>query len=324
MLQEKALTNLAGHDVAFLLQREKWLEFSSAGFNVHLILTDTLNHFFKKRWCRSVIYVFENQPWEKMLCAAARKNNVKTIGYQHSCIAKFFLSQFIGKEESLFTPLPDKLITSGEYSVQLYKEGRMPEDKIVIGGAWRYPHVTNGIKHIPPVKKDATSKVVVLVALTLDISVASSMLEHVLKIISKNCLGKKVEFWIKPHPGNTQYELDKLSRFLSKCHIVNEPFNILLKDVDIVISTTSASGLEAFLYGKKAVSYIPENIITADPLLDINDERVYKWYEGEDIDINFLKNFLSVPDPDILNTIRKQYFSKINREVWLKYATLQN
>jgi len=42
---------LSGYNIFTLMERERWLEFSSAGFNVHLILFDTLNGFFKKRWC---------------------------------------------------------------------------------------------------------------------------------------------------------------------------------------------------------------------------------------------------------------------------------
>jgi hypothetical protein len=321
VLNDNISNSIGGHSISALLDRERCLEFSSVGFNLHLILSDTLDRFFRRGWCRSIVYVFENQPWEKMLCMAARKNSVKLIGYQHSSISRLFLSQFIGKGESSFVPLPDKLVTSGDQLAKLYKEGGMPEDKIVVGGAWRYLHMIDDAVSAAFEKKDLNKKPVALITLCMDRAILKSMFENICKAISKNDLNKKIEFWVKPHPADTRNEMSRLNRMISKYPVVNEPFDTLLKKIDIIISTASVSGLEAFLCGKKVILYMPENLLAADPLMDISNERIYKWHEGEGIDINFLNSFSSLPDPDILNTIRKQYFSGINREIWLKHVT---
>ena len=94
----------------------------------------------------------------------------------------------------------------------------------------------------------------------------------------------------------------------------------LKEDVDIVICSTSTIGLEAYLYGKKAISYIPENLLAADPLLEIEDKRIYKWYEGESIDINFIRKPSSDFHIEDIATMKRRYFGKINDEVWLKCA----
>ncbi len=308
---------LGEYDIGFLLDREKKLEFSSAGFNVHLILHDTLDSFFKKKWCASVIYIFENQPWEKMLCMAARKNNIRLVGYQHSAISRFYLSQFIGKRERFFVPLPDKLITAGEHSANLYREGGMPEDKIFISGAWRYLHLIDNSASPSFRDEDFKQKPLILIALCPDIFVSKSMLENIYKSITKKGLDKKVDFWIKPHPGNTINELKKVSKLISRYPVTNESFKALLKKMDIVISSASVSGLEVFLYGKKVILYIPENMLAADPLLDIDHERIYKWYEGEDIDTGSLENIPPILDVDNLNALKAKYFSAVKREVWL-------
>lgn len=313
--------NIGPHDVSTLLDREKWLEFSSVGFNFHLILFDTLDRFFKRGWCRTIVYVFENQPWEKMLCMAARKNGIRLIGYQHSAISRLYVSQFIGKGEDALVPLPDKICTAGEHFADLYREGCMPEDKIIVSGAWRYLHVLDGADPGSCKKNKPDQKQTVLIALNMDISVANSMLENFCKVINRDNLDEKMEFWIKTHPGNIKGELNRLSKLASGFRIVSEPFNKLLKKVDIVVSSGSVSGLEAFLYGKKVVLYIPENLLAADSLLDMDDPRIYKWYEGEDIDTGFLTDF-SPADPQALSTIKKRYFSRIDRDAWLKHVTI--
>ena len=86
-------------------------------------------------------------------------------------------------------------------------------------------------------------------------------------------------------------------------------------NADVVISSASVSGLEAFLYGKKVVFYIPENFLAADPLLDIEDDKIYKWFEGEDIDVNFLDGSLPSGNNDM---IKNDYFSRVDFKTWLE------
>lgn len=308
-------------DTSALLQRQKWIEFSSVGFNIHLVLFDALDYFFAKKWCNSIIYVFENQSWEKMLCMAALKKNIKISGYQHSSIWRLFLAQFIGRGEESFVPLPHKLITSGPHFAELYKKGNIPEDKIVVGGAWRYTHMTNNDGSSILAKKRINSKPTVLISLCIDIFISRSMLKNVFRIISDNKLENEMTFWIKTHPGHTKYELNKLNKLVSRYQKVNKPFDELKKDVDIVIYSSSTIGLEAFFYGKKVISYIPENLLAADPLLDITDERIYRWLEGENFNVDFLKDFHSNLDLKKIALIKSRYFGEINREAWLSVIT---
>ena len=87
-----------------------------------------------------------------------------------------------------------------------------------------------------------------------------------------------------------------------------------MNDVDMV----SIAQLEAFLKGKKAISYIPENLLAADPLMDVKDERIYLWYEGEDLDIDFLTRRGPPSSPQELDRIRRDYFDEIDTERWIE------
>lgn len=325
IFKSNALSNINGCRIRYLLEREKWITFSKVGFNFFLIQYDALNKFFSKKWCSHLIYLFENQPWEKMLCISATKNNVKTIGYQHSSICKLYISQFIGKGEESFVPLPDKIVTAGNNSAELYKEGGIPEDRIVIGGAWRYGHMIGDMKdQITTSKKRVDAKQIILVSLPVCGFILKSMLENLVNVFSKNCLNDNLEVWLKPHPETNLSDLAAINRLSSTYHVTHKPFPELLKDASIIIVSTSTSGLESFLCGKKVISYIPENIIVPDPLLDITNERIYKWYEGEDFDTDFLRDFSSASNLQDLKQIRKSYFSEINHEVWLNLLTSKN
>lgn len=311
---------IAEYDTSLLFQRQRWIEFSNVGFNIHLVLFDTLDYFFAKKWCISIIYVFENQPWEKMLCMAALKRNIKISGYQHSSIWRIFLAQFIGKGEESFIPLPHKLITSGPHFAELYKRGNIPKEKVVVGGAWRYVHIAGNDEAGVLAKTQINSKPIVLISICIDISIAQSMLRNILRMISDNKLESEMTFWIKTHPGHTTHELKALNKLISGYRMVNKPFGQLNKDVDTVICSTSTIGLEAFFCGKKVISYIPENLLAGDALLDMHDERIYKWYEGENLDINFLKNSALNLNLEEIIQMKKRYFEIINQETWLKAA----
>lgn len=323
-LDGEAQSTVDDYHVSYLLDREKWITFSKVGFNFHLIQFDAWNNFFNKRWCSHIIYLFENQPWEKMLCMAANRNNIKTFGYQHSSICRFYISQFIGKGEETFVPLPYKIITAGNFFAELYKEGGMPEDKVVIGGAWRYEHMLSDKKDDIWTKKEAGSKRIILVSLPISGFILKSMLESLVDVFSKMNFIDNLEVWLKPHPVTEPADLTTISKLSSnKYHVVNKSFPELLREADVVIASTSTSGLESFLYGKKVISYIPENFIAPDPLLDIADERIYKWYEGEDFGIDFLRNTSSSSNGSDLRAIRDRYFSKVNHKIWLNLVTAQ-
>lgn len=319
-LNHNVLDDINGYQISLLLERERWFEFSSVGFNLQLILLDALNYFFRKKWCNTIIYIFENQPWEKMLCMSAQRNDIKSFGYQHSSIWKFFLSQFAGKRESSFMPLPHKIITAGSYFAQLYKEGGIPEEKIAVGGAWRYSPLLNNVQNNGFLKRDNNSKIVIIVSLPIYISISKSMLKNISNMISNNHLNKGVELWLKPHTASSVSKLNILNDFPCEYRVVNEPFYELLKCVDIVISSASTSGLEAFLYGKKVIFYVPENFIPTGALFDIKEKGIYKWYEGEEFDINFLKKHLSISEN--IEEIKRKYFDEINEETWLKFISI--
>lgn len=312
--------SIDGHDFSLLFERERWVAFSDLGFNFHLIQHDALVHLMKRGWISSFVYLFENQSWEKMLCMAASRHGCKAIGYQHSSICTYYISQFIGEEEWKHAPLPYKLVTSGKHSARLYAEGGIPKEKIEIGGAWRYRHLVDGrAHHSAGGNKEPRSKSVMLVALPLDTSVGESLLMQLFDALRSSGAADAVEIVIKPHPGTVNADLAGIRSLASGYRLAFEPFVDLMESADVVLASTSTSGLEAFLSGKKVVTYMPENLIVPDPLLDVEDARIRKWFEGDRLDVDFL---LRPADPgrtedDVQENV-SLYFSKVDREKWIE------
>ena len=310
---------LDGHDLSLLFERERWIAFSNLGFNFHLIQFDALEHFMKRGWVSSFVYLFENLPWEKMLCTAASLNGKKAIGYQHSSICTYYVSQFIGQGEWKNAPLPHRLVTAGEHSARLYAEGGIPKDKIVIGGAWRYQHIFDAPKECRDKPYDKAAKINILVSLPLNIFIVKSLLTQLSASLDNSVGRESMEIVIKPHPGALDVELAEIRRLASGYTISSGPFVDLMKKADAVVVSTSTSGLEAFLMGKRVITYIPENLIVPDPLLDIDDDRICKWFEGEVLDPSFFLplSHAGAGEEDT-QKIMSHYFSKVDRKRWLE------
>lgn len=126
-----------------LLQREIMREFSSLPRYIlqYFTFKECLKGIRQRKI--TIIYPFENQPWEKMLCLAAKEldKNIKLVGYQHYPVPLLLLNCFLGTGESSTMPLPDLIVTNGEYTLNLLKNAGYGEVELVNGGALRYEYL---------------------------------------------------------------------------------------------------------------------------------------------------------------------------------------
>jgi hypothetical protein len=89
---------------------------------------------------KRLIYPFENKSLEKCMLLGL-EGLIETVGYQHSSITPRHFSFLMGKKEIGFTPLPDKIVTSGLVTYNWLRSiGNFPLDKLFIGCSLRYKH----------------------------------------------------------------------------------------------------------------------------------------------------------------------------------------
>ena len=128
-----------------LLERERLVENASASFRQHLLWHAATRRIAARMTGSpvTVIYPFENQPHEKLLCLAWREAapDATLIGYVTAGIPSLLLSFFLGTREAEFQPLPDTIVTNGPASRDLLAASGYPADRLVDGGAFRFEHL---------------------------------------------------------------------------------------------------------------------------------------------------------------------------------------
>jgi|GEM_PF-2491872 len=278
---------LSGYSIKMLLQRERWAEFGKVGFNRYLMMGQMLGRFYNRNWCRLLIYPYENQPWEKILCIVSQKHGIPTIGYQHSTIPRYLLMMFLGKGEFGNVPLPDKIIVNGEYHLKLMHDCGYPSTMLALGGAWRYLYTINSVNHQIHMNRflhnDEMQVVSIYVFLPLNKHLAEYIMGSVIDVFANDVIINRLplKLCIKPHPNLPLGELDIDLGRLINYEVVTGSLREIMQDVDIAVYQGTTTGVEALLHGKVVIRLIMENFIDMDPLAGIDHPCLINCYENE-------------------------------------------
>ena len=131
-----------GRSHAMLLDRERRTELAGLAFRQHLLWYRVARRIAAACAGRRmvVVYPFENQPHEKLMCMAWQEvaPDGVLVGYVTAGIPTLLLSFFLGAGERAFQPLPDRIVTNGRASLELLAANGYPMDRLVDGGAWRF------------------------------------------------------------------------------------------------------------------------------------------------------------------------------------------
>lgn len=216
----------------------------------------------KKIKFERIIYPFENQPWEKVLCIAVRKfmAETKLIGYMHTITLPNLLSIFPGKYESTkYIVQPDKILTTGKLSrdelKRYYDESRVKENC-----ALRYEYFFN----LPQREQNQRKQKNILLTLSVDYHKSLVMFYKVYEAFKNST---DFNILVKGHPT---YILS-LDNFRVPCipenfKIVDRRISELLVETDLVLNCESTSGLEALKMHIPVIELEIENFVTLSRL----------------------------------------------------------
>lgn len=299
-----------------LLLREIACEFAYCSFPINIL------QYFAFKAClkeigqaeTTIIYPFENQPWDKMLCLAAKElnKNIKLIGYQHSNVPLLLLNYFLGTGESSTMPLPHVIVTNGEYILNLLENAGYEGVELVNGGALRYEYLH---KIGTGLTKQKRQLKIILVALPYSRNLTEEMLLAIFNAF-KDLTGEQIRFIIKFHPEvpleHLKIELPPWPAHFQK---TDRPPSEILKDVNLVIYSSSTIGLEALLGRVPVIRYCPEHTIELEPLGAFAEQAARSCSENnlKQVVLSALRsNYLVQETGFSVNS----FFSPVDEDVW--------
>lgn len=274
-----SIASLSNTPQKILLLREIAREFSFFPINIleYFVFKSYLEEIGQKK--TTIIYPFENQPWDKMLCLAAneRDENTRLIGYQHSIVPPMLLNYFLGAGESSSMPLPQLIVTNGEHTLNLLKNAGYGETRIVNGGALRYEYVHKIDTALT--RKHGTSATV-LVAMPYSRSLTRELLICLFNAFM-DLEGEGARFIIRFHPEVPPERLGiQLPTWPAHFQRTDRPLLEILEGIDLVVYSSSTVGLEALQNGIPVVRYCSEHSIDLDPLDAFGEESLRSCSEA--------------------------------------------
>ena len=238
-------THLTGPH-GWLVRRAAMIE-NSRG---NIAMTYWQNHC-QRRWLadrrpRAVAWPWENHPWERALVRAARHENVRTIGYQHSVVGRHMLNYAGHSNPDGTASLPERILCVGPATRAHLARWGIPEDRLSIGGAWRFSVDMR-------VRFDPTAPV--FFALPFGGAIAAEMMNAARDLAAA---GRRV--LVRDHPM-TPFPFAPTPNLVR----ADKP----LSDQDAVAAVVYAAttvGLEARLAGLPTIRFRPAGVIAVDIL----------------------------------------------------------
>ncbi len=248
--------------IDILVRREWWLDVGRAAWSDFHFFYLCMNRFLASGLVRTVVFPYENQPWEKLTVLAAKTYGVSTIGFQHATIPSMLLSYFLGKTEARFLPLPDLILTSGQFQKQSLEHGGTPAESLRLVGSLRYQGIKERLRRAKNISCGADSRRV-LVLLPLDDSLLDSILGALKRAFPDQGHKDGITFVVRPHPVS----LRPSSRIKEVFPVELRGGNLddAMSDCGTILFQDTTAGFEAWLMGKSVLRYRAEMVLDIDP-----------------------------------------------------------
>lgn len=226
----------------------------------------------------SVIFPFENQPWEKTLRLGLRAAlpETESVGFQHTPVSEHWFPYFASRRDLAAGQLPDRLLTIGRRWCRLFAASGYPADRLEIVPALRHAH----LKDLRGARaRGSDERSVVLVAGSIG---HSDSLELVVKSLQAFDEGAGTQVRIKLHPklGVSQEAFERrvceaLGRraLAANVSFVGGSALDALRDTDVVLYNTTSVAYEALGLGIPVVFVESDFWFDIDPLPPGSDVR---------------------------------------------------
>ncbi|MDA1219918.1 MAG: hypothetical protein O2909_10805 [Chloroflexi bacterium] len=221
-----------------------------------------------------IIYIYENQPWERALCWGARHSLPDTtlVGYQHARLPRLLLNFHLAPAGEDEAPLPDRVVTVGRHTARILSGGGFTAGRVRVGGAIHLQNLmplrSDGGKSSP--SGDCTT---VLVACSNSPEEATELVHMATRLFDQD---EGVRVVIKCHPI---MPFEKVSNSMSvqlpkHVQVCDDPLTELMLQSSVMVYSGSTVCTQALALGLPVVHLCPQFDLDMDPLETVPDLRL--------------------------------------------------
>lgn len=213
-----------------------------------------------------IIYVYENQPWERALCWQVRHSfpSATLVGYQHARAPRMLLNFYLAPGGEEMAPLPDRIVTVGEYSARMFSSGGYDSKRVHTGGAFQSINGSSsaGTATMTLAPENAAS---VLIAPSMGQEEARELVETALHLFNED---DGVRVVIKCHPAMPFSKIIGASKFRLPGHVQvsDESIQTLMPKSAAMVYTSSTVCVQALAMGLPVLHLRRQFGLDLDPL----------------------------------------------------------
>lgn len=220
-----------------------------SGMLYHALFDSLLLRLSVQRWC---LYMWEGQPWESALLPAWRQHCLgPVIGYQHATVMPLDLRALcdprtyreVGKTAR---PLPDVLAVNGSGALDLFRDVKYPEDKLVSVEALRYPHLSKDLSSATVAPSNRPRTLLIIGGyLESETELLLRILNEATELIESAGYAR---VWVKGHPLGPLRMLHGPVGLKLSHEIVSESLDALWSEIDFALVSNSTSAVVEAVY----------------------------------------------------------------------------
>ena len=241
-----------------------------------------------RRWSQSawsfqrIIYIYENQPWEKAVCSEVRRAMPDTtlVGYQPTPVPQLLLNFYLADEESSIAPLPHRVVTVGRLSAEALLAGGYAPGSVAVGGALQLQDLLVQDLFAPVgAKEEATDGHSPQQRIPTVLVASSAGLEETLELVLLAAelfdVTDGVHVVVKCHPI---MPFDRVSQYLdgplpNHVTVSEEPIHRLISSSSLMVYSGSTVCIQALALGVPVVHVRPQMDFDLDPLEGVPELR---------------------------------------------------
>jgi|GEM_PF-1740052 len=212
-------------------------------------------------------YLLENQPWERSMVYAWKKNGHGRItGIPHTVVSYWDLRHFYSSKEYSESNIymPNLVAVNGPFSERLYLNSGFPKDKLERVEALRYLYLSDMKSSTGMPGKDKTR---MLVLGDCNSEITDKQIRFAIDCVK--LADHRIELVVKPHPLSpvTRSNFPQVN-----FTVVTQPLNELESQYDIALaSNPTAAAVDTYLSGKKTLIMLDCTSFNISPLRGCKD-----------------------------------------------------